>query len=104
MVAAKRKHELTKALQQMNEEGQGVWRLLIITRADVPSLIAAAGLGNELACRLYTGLSAAVEQMPQQRGLCLLCDYEFSPDKMPDAFVLLSAMRDDTQQCLANAL
>ena len=47
MSEAKRKRQLAAGVQQICDEGQGVWRLTVIILDDVPGLFAAAVAGDD---------------------------------------------------------
>jgi len=104
MGAAKRKRELAGAVKQLQHEGQGCWRLDIVSPLHIPELAAKYLAGGDHAGRLLIFLEGALRGAELPGTLCLLCDNQFSATRRPTLMVLVTAMRDDPCQGIANGL
>jgi hypothetical protein len=104
MGAAKRKRLLYATVKQVQQEGQGCWRLDVVSPSHLAELGVKYLAGDEVAGRLLLLLEGALRSAELPGMLCLLCDYKFSATKRPTSFVLVTAMRDDPSQGIANGL
>jgi hypothetical protein len=104
MGAAKRKRELSRGVKQLQREGQGCWRIDVISPKNIPDLADKYLAGDETAGRLLLLLEGTLRSAELRGSLCLLCDYEFSATYRPTSVVLVTAMRDDPSLGIANGL
>jgi hypothetical protein len=100
---AKRKRSiqaLQDRLEDIHAEGQGVWQISIYGLDAVVEVMAAALAGSKTA----TGIALALEHLSQgvirsgrtaEPVMCLLCDSAFKQERMPAAWILVHARRDD---------
>ena len=86
---------LAVAFKAMHRESQGIWQLRVVFPDELPTLIVAAFAGDQRARQLLAGFQTILSHATRERGLCLLCDHEFGPERQPAAIVFLSAYRDD---------
>src|SRR6516225_3083176 len=104
MGATKRKRQITTAVKQLQQEGQGCWRLDVISPTHVAELAAKYLAGDDTARRLLLLIKGALHSADLPGMLCLLCNYKFSSNRPPSAVVLLTAVRDDPSNGIANGL
>jgi hypothetical protein len=83
-----------------------VFRVEVIDRENTNLYILSALAGDTRAQRLLLMLHDVMGRVCSEKPktLCLLCDHEFMPESPPEAFVLLTPMRDDPSNCLSNGL
>ena len=105
MGAAKRKRDLTARVKAIQAEAQGCWQIEIFNPLDAVGLHKKFLAGDDHAGRLLLLLGDALESAGKPPGMvCLLCDYEFSKERPPLSFVIVTAFRDDPTQAMANGL
>jgi hypothetical protein len=101
---------LSAELREVEQEGQGVWDMVIHTLDAIPALLVDAKKGDHYASRTVHALAdmasaIAVEARAGDPVLCLLCDTTFHPRReMPSAFVLVHAHHDDPTKCICNCI
>jgi hypothetical protein len=89
--------DVERGLRALHVEGQGVWSAVVVPRN---AAVAAALSGDPMAGSLLRGLIRIVEG----RGLCLLCDNEFSDAYLPRSLVMLTAAREAPSNCVVSGL
>jgi hypothetical protein len=92
-------------IRQIHAEGQGCWRLAIVTRSSSAALINAAKAGDAHATVVLRAVEQFIEQIyarraPDHGPLCLLCDAVLWRDAPPGAVGIMSAYRDDARTAL----
>ena len=96
---------LEHGIQEIYAEGQGCWRLAIVTRSSSVALIDAAKAGDAHAIVVLRAVEQFIERIyarrsPARAPLCLLCDNPLSRDAPPGAVGIMSAYRDDARTAL----
>ena len=99
---------LTDGLEQIRQEGQGVWQMSIYGPEAAPDLVHAALCGDGYASDVVRALAHMVRNIITAPAslpmLCLTCDNILTAVAMPVAWVLVHARRDDPQQAVGNAI
>jgi hypothetical protein len=100
-------HHLEHGIRQIHAEGQGCWRLAIVTRSSTASLVSAAEAGDALAIIVLRAAEQFMEHVyarrsPDHGPLCLLCNTKLSRDAPPGAVGIMSAYRDDARTALGH--
>jgi hypothetical protein len=98
---------LERGIREIHAEGQGCWRLAIVTRSSSAALISAAEAGDAHAIVTLRAVEQFIEQIDARRSpdrgpLCLLCDAVLWRDGPPGAVGIMSAYRDDARTALGH--
>ena len=105
--AAQRK-ALVDGLEQIRQEGQGVWQMAIYGPEAVPGLVNNALCGDGYARNVVRTLAHMAREIITAPAalpmLCLCCDNALTAEAMPAAWVLLHARRDDPEQAVGNGI
>ena len=72
----------------MHQQGNGVWRVVLISAKDRVPLVAAAYAGDPVSMAIVSQLAGIIERKPS--ALCVLCPAEFSRASMPEVLTVLS--------------
>jgi hypothetical protein len=94
--------QLERGIREIRAEGQGCWRLAIVTPLSSVTLLSAARAGDAYAAAVLQAAEQLIEQIRTRRSpdgapLCLLCDTALWRDAPPAAIGIMSAFRDDAR-------
>jgi hypothetical protein len=98
---------LERGIREIHAEGQGCWRLAIVTPAASASLLSAARAGDTYAATVLHAAEQLIEQIqarqsPDGAPLCLLSDTALWCDVPPAAVGIMSAYRDDARLAIGH--
>lgn len=98
--------EFVRGALRMQAEGQGVFKIEVISYSQVPALCARCDSGEARAIQIAQVIVQFLRQIPTARPpvLCLLCDNRLSRAAPPAAIVLMTAHRDDPTLAIDNGL
>jgi len=97
---------ISAAIHEMHVEGQGVWKLTLITPIVGLALAAQALAGDTFAARMMRAVNDFIRTLSSIRPgiLCLFCDHEFTTQSMPAVIVLTHAARDDAVNAICQGI
>ena len=96
---------LEQGILQIQAEGQGCWKLAVVTPASSAALLSAALAGDAYAVTVLRAAEQFIEQIharrsPARAPLCLLCDTALWRGAPPAAVGIMSAYCDDARTAL----
>lgn len=102
----KAREALTRHVEQMHADGQGVWQLTVYNLAGAAEQTAKAVAGDPYARAVVRALDSLIRNTRTANPpmLCLTCDNTLSENFAPMALVLMHAKRDDPHGTVANGI
>jgi len=98
---------MERSLASIRSQGQGVWKIDILSPENVPDLLLDAAQGDTLAAHTLKMLFQAIIDLGKRKppALCLTCSHVFRNKKCPPAaIVLIIAAVDDPHSSIASPL